>query len=80
MKRIKLVIAPGLIDNQINGYANVDFSGNNLTIQDVISASKSIWSEGVTSFLPTLITNSQENLIRNFRVLDEACTHIEEVK
>ena len=25
-----LIIAPGLIDNQINGYANVDFSGNDL--------------------------------------------------
>lgn len=67
-----LFIAPGLIDNQINGYANVDFSGSSLSAGDVIVAAKAIWSDGVTSFLPTLITNNHENLIKNFRILDEA--------
>lgn len=65
-------IAPGLIDNQINGYANVDFSGNKLSVEDVIVATKAIWRDGVTSFLPTLITNSHENLIKNFRILNDA--------
>jgi N-acetylglucosamine-6-phosphate deacetylase len=67
-----LFIAPGLIDNQINGYANVDFSGNNLSVDDVISATHAIWREGVTSFLPTLITNSHEKLIKNLMILEEA--------
>ena len=67
-----LFIAPGLIDNQINGYVNVDFSGNNLFLHDLITAAKAIWKDGVTSFLPTLVTNSNENLLRNFRILDEA--------
>jgi N-acetylglucosamine-6-phosphate deacetylase len=67
-----LFVAPGLIDNQINGYANVDFSGNELTASDVIEATKAIWGSGVTTFLPTLITNSHEILIKNLRVLDEA--------
>ena len=67
-----LYIAPGLIDNQINGYFNVDFSGNNLSVYDLITAAKAIWKDGVTSFLPTLVTNSNENLLRNFRILDEA--------
>jgi N-acetylglucosamine-6-phosphate deacetylase len=67
-----LYIAPGLIDNQINGYANVDFSGNKLSPEDIFNSAKSIWREGVTSFLPTLISNSHENLIYNFSVLDEA--------
>lgn len=66
-----LFIAPGLIDNQINGYVNVDFSGNNLSLHDLITAAKAIWKDGVTSFLPTLVTNSNENLLRNFRILDE---------
>jgi N-acetylglucosamine-6-phosphate deacetylase len=65
-------IAPGLIDNQINGYANVDFSGNNLVLADVTLAARAIWKEGVTTFLPTLISNSHENLLRNFRILNEA--------
>jgi N-acetylglucosamine-6-phosphate deacetylase len=65
-------IAPGLIDNQINGYANVDFSGNNLVLADVTLAARAIWKEGVTTFLPTLISNSHENLLRNFMTLKEA--------
>ena len=44
------VIAPGLIDNQINGYANVDFSGNNLTAENVLYATKAIWRDGVTTY------------------------------
>jgi N-acetylglucosamine-6-phosphate deacetylase len=68
-----LFIAPGLIDNQINGYAGVDFSGGNLTVDDFITASHAILNDGVTSFLPSLITNSHENLIRNFRILAESC-------
>ena len=67
-----LYIAPGLIDNQVNGYANVDFSGNNLSPEDVLKAAKAIRREGVTAFLPTLISNSHENLVKNFTVLDEA--------
>jgi N-acetylglucosamine-6-phosphate deacetylase len=68
----KLIIAPGLIDNQINGYANVDFSGTDLTVEGVVDAAKSIWSSGVTTFIPTLITGSHANLIKNFTILNKA--------
>lgn len=68
-----IFVAPGFIDNQINGYANVDFSGENLTIEGIFTAIKAILNEGVTTFMPTLITNSHENLLKNFRILDEAC-------
>jgi N-acetylglucosamine-6-phosphate deacetylase len=68
----KSYIAPGLIDNQINGYSNVDFSGNNLVPGDIAHAAQAIWKEGVTTFLPTLISNSHENLLRNFTILNEA--------
>jgi N-acetylglucosamine-6-phosphate deacetylase len=67
-----LFIAPGLIDNQINGYAGIDFSGSNLGVKDIIHAAQAIWKEGVTTFLPTLITNSHENFLKNFSILDEA--------
>jgi N-acetylglucosamine-6-phosphate deacetylase len=69
---INLYISPGLIDNQINGYANVDFSSNNITAKNITDATKAIWREGVTSFLPTLTSNSHQNLIKNFRILNEA--------
>jgi N-acetylglucosamine-6-phosphate deacetylase len=68
----ELFIAPGLIDNQINGYANIDFSGNELSPEGFVKAAQEIWKTGVTTFLPTLITNSRENLIRNFGILTKA--------
>lgn len=73
-------LAPGLIDNQINGYSNVDFSGDTLSVEGIIAATKAILKEGVTTYLPTLITNSHENLLRNFRILDEACRNSELAK
>ena len=76
----ELFIAPGLIDNQINGYSGVDFSGNDFTSDDVISVTRSIWKEGVTSFLPTLITNSHENLKRNFSILAGALRKDEKLR
>lgn len=66
-------VAPGLIDNQVNGYAGVDFTGDELSVEGVVKAAKAILKEGVTTFMPTLITNSRDNLIKNFRILDEAC-------
>lgn len=66
-------LAPGFIDNQINGYANVDFSGDNLNIEGIIRATREILRDGVTSYMPTLVTNSHENLLRNFSILAEAC-------
>jgi N-acetylglucosamine-6-phosphate deacetylase len=66
-----LLVAPGLIDNQINGFAGVDFSGNSLSADGMIEATQAIWREGVTTFLPTLITNSNENLVKNLIILEE---------
>ena len=67
-----LFVAPGLIDNQINGYAGVDFSGNKLSVREIFKAAQAIWKEGVTTFLPTVLTNSHDNLLKNLRTLDEA--------
>lgn len=64
-----LIAAPGLIDNQVNGFSGVDFSGSELTVERVVHATRSLCKEGVTTFLPTLITNSPQNLVRNFRTL-----------
>jgi N-acetylglucosamine-6-phosphate deacetylase len=67
-----LYVAPGLIDNQINGYQGIDFSGLDLTIEKMKRAVGSIRKDGVTTFQPTVITNSHENLLKSFRNLAEA--------
>ncbi len=64
-------LAPGLIDNQVNGFAGVSFcfAGGNLTKEGILKATHELWKEGVTSYLPTLTTNSREIFLRNFELL-----------
>lgn len=78
IKRIKklspesknLIIAPGFFDNQVNGFAGVSFSfgGSNLDVEGIEKATSELWKNGVTSYLPTLTTNSQEVLMKNFTI------------
>ncbi|HKK42792.1 MAG TPA: N-acetylglucosamine-6-phosphate deacetylase [Bacteroidales bacterium] len=66
-------IAPGFIDDQINGFAGIDFSGVRFSSADLYTAAREIWKTGVTSFIPTLVTNSPEIILRNFRSMADAC-------
>ena len=70
-KNTGLYIAPGLIDNQVNGFAGVSFTfgGGELTGEGVIKATQELWKTGVTTYLPTLTTNSFEVLKKNFIIL-----------
>lgn len=68
-----VIVAPGLFDNQVNGYAGIDFSGKELSIEGIQKASGAIMKDGVTTFLPTLVTNSHEMLLQNLRKLNDAC-------
>ena len=65
-------IAPGLIDIQINGYMGVDFSSKELTLNDIRKATMELWKEGITTFLPTLITNEHNALTKNFAIMAQA--------
>jgi N-acetylglucosamine-6-phosphate deacetylase len=62
-------LGPGLIDIQINGFLGVDFSDQTLSIDDMHNATKALWKVGVTSYLPTVITNSQARLEKCFSLL-----------
>lgn len=65
-------IAPGLIDNQVNGFAGVSFTfgGSELTKEGIKKATRKLWEKGVTTYLPTLTTNSKETLLKNFLILN----------
>ncbi len=67
-------IAPGLIDNQVNGYVSIGFSSPGLTVEGIRTATHALWKAGVTTYLPTVITSSHERLIENFAILAKA-TH-----
>jgi len=64
-----LYIAPGLIDNQANGFIGISFlseTGAILTLEGVKKATRALWERGVTTYLPTLTTNSREELLNIF--------------
>ena len=68
----KLYIAPGLIDNQVNGFVGVSFlseTSGDLTLDDVKKATQALWERGVTTYLATLTTNSHEELLNIFTKL-----------
>ena len=65
-------IAPGFIDNQINGYVSVSFTDDGLTVEGIRKATQGLWKTGVTTYLPTLVTSSHERLMKNFAVLVSA--------
>jgi N-acetylglucosamine-6-phosphate deacetylase len=67
----RLFIAPGLIDTQVNGYASISFNSVRLTVEKIQTLTKAMWKEGVTTFFPTLITNSSELIIQNLEALSQ---------
>ena len=67
-----MFVAPGFFDNQVNGFAGVSFSlggGSDLTREGVEKVTRELWKKGVTTYMPTLTTNSQEVLVENFKVV-----------
>ncbi|WP_158868669.1 N-acetylglucosamine-6-phosphate deacetylase [Maribellus comscasis] len=64
-------VAPGFFDNQVNGFAGVSFAfgESDLTVDGIKKATSELWKQGVTTYLPTLTTNSQEILVKNFGLL-----------
>ena len=67
-------IAPGFFDNQVNGFAGVSFTfgGTDLTAEGIQKATRELWKEGITSYLPTLTTNGTDVLMKNLAVLSKA--------
>jgi N-acetylglucosamine-6-phosphate deacetylase len=65
-------LTPGLIDLQVNGYCGDDLNADDLTIDTVQSLAHRMLATGVTTFLPTLITASEEKIIRSLRIITAA--------
>ena len=71
-KEKKIYVAPGLIDTQVNGYASVSFNREGLTGEKIIELTEAMWREGVTTYFPTIITNSSELITENLKILTAA--------
>jgi len=65
-------ISPGFVDIQINGLAGVNFGNPEITTDEVLRAADLLASQGVTHFLPTLITDSIERMEASVKRLADA--------
>ncbi|WKN30854.1 amidohydrolase family protein [Porifericola rhodea] len=73
IKGEKVYIGPGLIDLQINGINGVDFNDRGLSMDAVVEATLYLLSKGVTTYFPTIITNSDKNVFAILKCITEAC-------
>lgn len=66
-------IAPGLFDQQINGYGGYWFCDSRLTPELVVKGLHPYFACGVTRLFPTLVTSSQAALLNGFAVVRKTC-------
>ncbi len=65
-------IGPGLVDLQINGYKGYDFNTLPITKEQIKTVTKLLWEQGVTTYYPTVITNSDEAIEESVATIAEA--------
>jgi len=66
-------VVPGLIDIQVNGYLGHDFCSGEITVDDVIAVADRLAAAGVTSFCPTVATNSAAAMESSLQTIALAC-------
>jgi N-acetylglucosamine-6-phosphate deacetylase len=64
---------PGLIDLQVNGVNGIDFNNPCISVPEIVEATHYLLSQGVTTFFPTVITNTEHHLITILSTIREAC-------
>lgn len=64
-------LGPGLVDLQVNGYAGLDF--NAPPVHDLAGRlTRALWREGVTTYLPTIITSDDATIAARLRIIATA--------
>lgn len=66
------IIAPTLFDVQVNGYGGMNLQGGKVRPEDVCALTDGLAAQGVSHWIPTLITSAQKDLERGCRVIAEA--------
>jgi N-acetylglucosamine-6-phosphate deacetylase len=65
-------LSPGFIDLQVNGYFGHDLNSGVIDPDEVISLTTKLISAGVTTYLPTVITSSEERITAALGAIAEA--------
>ncbi|PZG23359.1 N-acetylglucosamine-6-phosphate deacetylase, partial [Nonomuraea aridisoli] len=67
-----VLVLPGLVDIQVNGYGGHDFNADDLSTGDVAELVRELWRRGTTTVCPTIITAPEDKILRNLRVIAAA--------
>jgi len=65
-------LSAGLVDLQVNGFRGLDLNANGMNAQTVSDLVRELLSVGVTTFAPTLITASENDLLHRLSCIAEA--------
>ncbi len=65
-------LSPGFIDLQVNGYLGSDANADDVDADVILALTKKMLALGVTTFLPTVITASEEKIIHALQAIAEA--------
>ncbi|WP_309127335.1 amidohydrolase family protein [Microbacterium sp.] len=63
---------PGFIDLQVNGFRGLDVNSDDVTADTLIALTRELWAEGVTTYLPTVITASEEKILHVLAMIAQA--------
>ncbi|HEV2518418.1 MAG TPA: amidohydrolase family protein [Devosia sp.] len=69
-----LYLGPGLVDLQVNGYAQYDLNDGTVTPERVLALTELMLAHGTTTYLPTLVTASEANITAGLVAIREART------
>ena len=67
------LLAPALVDIQLNGYAGVGVKSDDPNPEDLLRMARAVWATGVGSFVPTVTTDSCERIDGGIRRVRSAC-------
>lgn len=65
-------LSRSFIDMQVNGYRGVDYSGENLSLEQIRTLVSDLAASGTCRHVPTIITNSEQRIEKNLRMISRA--------
>lgn len=65
-------LSPGLIDLQVNGYGGHDVNGTEASVEAIEAITDQLAQVGVTTWIPTVISASEEAISRSLALVSEA--------
>ena len=71
LRESPLVVTPGLVDLQVNGYMGRDYSSETLTESDITGICRDMVRIGTLFHVPTIITRPQRVIVGNLQLMAE---------